>query len=147
MVTPGEFGKVIVAIIAAFLLLSVLLKLLDTFQARNKQRTVTGAAVGTGFVLSAGVSPLGTFASELAILYDLIPSAYPAWVGTFVAVETFFGLLFGFFTMKETGGWLGASSFVVGFSGGAALPYFPGVGVFLLFTAMLLMEFSPAERW
>jgi hypothetical protein len=133
--------------VAAFLLFVVIVRLIETFQTDNQQRTVTGIAIISGVMISVGVSPLGTFAEELAHLFEVVPTQYPEWITALLALETVFGLLYGFAIMGESGGLPAFASFGLALLGGLILLYSPLGGVFLILFAWILMEVSPANRW
>lgn len=133
--------------IAAFLLFAIIVRLIETFRTDNQQRTVTGIAIASGVMVSIGVSPLGTFAEELALLFEIIPTEYPEWVKTLLTLETVFGLLYGFAVMGQSGGLLAISSFGLALLGGLLLLYSPPGGLLLVLFAWILMEISPADRW
>lgn len=134
-------------LLVAFLLFAVIVRIIDTFRTDNQQRTVTGIAVTTGVLISIGVSPFGEFATELARLFEVIPSVYPEWIKALLAMETILGLLYGFGVMWKSGGLYAIASFVLALFGGLLLPYTPFIGIFLIIIAWILMEISPAERW
>lgn len=131
---------------AAFLLATVVVRIIDQMRAKRKQRTVTGVAITTGVISSLGLSPFGTIAVEVAKLSQLVPAVFPAWVSALVTVEMGIGLLYGFGVMWESG-LLAVGSFGLALIGGVFLPYSPGLGGLLVVFAWVLMEFSPADRW
>lgn len=133
--------------IAAFLLFAVIVRLIETFQTNNQQRTVTGIAIASGLMISIGVSPLGAFAEELAQLFEVVPTQYPEWIKALLTLKTVFGLLYGFIVMGESGGLLAVASFSLALLGGLILLYSPPGGLLLILLAWMLMEVSPADRW
>jgi len=133
--------------VAAFLLFAVIVRLIETFQTDNQQRTVTGIAIASGVMISVGVSPLGTFAEELAQLFEVVPTQYPEWIIALLTLETVFGLLYGFAIMGEIGGLPAVASFGLALLGGLMLLYSPPGGLLLILFAWILMEISPADRW
>lgn len=134
-------------LIAAFLLLAVIVQLIETFQTDNQQRTVTGIAIASGVMISVGVSPLGTFAEEVAQIFEVVPARYPEFIRALLTFETVFGLLYGFGIMGESGGLPAVMSFGLALLGGLILLYSPLGGLLLILFAWALMEVSPADRW
>ena len=133
--------------LAAFLLLAVIVRLIETFQTDHQQRTVTGIAIASGVMISVGVSPLGTFAEGIAQLFEVVPTHYPEFIKALLTFETAFGLLYGFSIMGDSGGLPAIASFCLALLGGLILLYSPLGGLFLILVAWVLMEISPAERW
>ncbi|WP_256296485.1 hypothetical protein [Haloarchaeobius salinus] len=133
--------------VAAALLFFVISNIIETFEKRNQQRSVTGIAGTSGLLLALGISPFKSLALDLSQLFVVVPTEFPAWIEVLVAVETALGLVYGFFLMWDSGGRLAIASFVVAFFGGILLVPAPLFGVSLFFLAWLLMEASPAERW
>lgn len=85
----------IAGVFAAFILVVVLIRIIETFQTENQQRTVTGYAFANGIPVSPGVSPFGAIASELAFLIGIVPGVFHEWVKPLLAVETVPGTLYG----------------------------------------------------
>lgn len=133
--------------IAAFLLFTVIARIIETFQTDNQQRTVTGIAITTGVMISIGVSPFETFAEELAQPFEVVPTQYPEWIKALLTLETVLGLLYGLGVMWESGGLFTVSSFALALFGGILLFYSPPIGLLLVFFAWMMMELSPADRW
>lgn len=146
-VPPGTVLEWIGGGIAAFLLAAVVLRIIDQMRAKRQQRTVTSVAVTAGVVASLGLSPFGTITIEVAQLSQLVPTRFPAWVSSLVAVETGIGLLYGLGVMWESGGFLATGSFTLALVGGVFLPNSPAFGFVLVLIAWVLMELSPADRW
>lgn len=145
-VSPKVALEVILGGFAAFLLASVVLRVINQLRRKDQQRTVTGVAITAGVVTSLGISPFGKIAAEVADLSQLVPSAFPTWVSALIAGETVIGLLYGFAVMWESG-MLAVGAFSLALAGGVFLPYSPILGFILIFLAWYLMELSPADRW
>lgn len=133
--------------VAAFVLLAVVVRIFGNFTTEYQQRTTIGAAVGSGLVISFGISPFGELASELAQFAEVVPAEYPEWIKALVSVDTVLGILYGFSVMWASGGLVAVGSFVLALLGGLLLAYSLSAGVLLIIFAWILMEFSPAERW
>jgi len=133
--------------VAALLIFGVIIRVIDVLKMQNQQRIVTGIALSSGITLSVGLSPFGSFAAELAQIFDIIPTEYPEWVKAIVAVETILGLLYGIAITWEHGRWLAVISFTLALLGGITLLYAPIGGVFLISMAWVSMELSSANRW
>jgi|AntRauTorckE6833_2_1112554.scaffolds.fasta_scaffold11643_4 hypothetical protein len=133
--------------LAAFVLLLIITKIIETQHTKNQKRSVTGIAVTTGLLLSISVSPETEIATALTITFDIIPEVYPSLIEGMLAVETVFGLIYGGKVMGESGGVLAILSFFFGLFGGFTLPIWPEMSVLFLLFGMFLMEISPADRW
>lgn len=145
-VEPSVMAEWLGGFFAALLLFAILVRIIETFQPKQQQRTVTGIAITSGVLIALGITPFGAIATELAQLFKTVPTEYPGLVKTLLTFETAFMLLYGLGKMHETGGYLAVISFVVGFFGGLFLPYYWS-GAFLIIASMLVMETSDGNRW
>lgn len=146
-VEPSIALNWIIGFIAAFFLFAVIARVIESFNTEAQQWSVTGIAVTNGLVLSLGLSPFGDFASEMAQLFELIPSEYPGIVGALITIETAFTLLWGLWVMWDSGKTFAVLSFSIAFVGGVMIPYSPALAVMLIMFGWLAMMASPADRW
>ncbi|WP_436931228.1 hypothetical protein [Halosimplex halobium] len=146
-VEPALLANVIVAVLAAYLLIIVFLKLFESLSGFGKRTTITGTVLFSGVMLSIGVTPLGALATELARGFEQIPSAYRTFIKTLLTVETAFSLLFALKKAVDTNEPLAVISYLSALFGGLLLPVQPTIGIGATIVAWLSMELAAVNLW
>ena len=135
--------------IGAALLIRVLAEIVGGYKAESQKRIITSIAVFNGLILELGLSPMGTFASQLVPLSPLLTVEFSNLIRSLITVGTALEILYGLGKMWEGSGGFGISAFILAFLGGAMIPYQDTmvVGTFLIVLAIPLMEIAPANQW
>jgi hypothetical protein len=131
--------------IAAFLLLWPILRIIDGFEIKNQQRVLETISILNGLMIPLGISPFGKFSNKLSEMSMVVPPEYPELIEAILTIETVLLLIFGLLIVIESGGSLGASSFILGFIGGMTLLVNPIIGTTTIALAYLLMEAAPSR--
>lgn len=142
-------GNWIIGGIGAALLFRVLAEIVGGYKAESQKRIITSIAVFNGLILEIGLSPMGTFASQLVPLSPLLTVEFSNLIRSLITVGTALEILYGLGKMWEGSGGFGISAFILALLGGAMIPYQDTmvVGTFLIVLAIPLMEIAPANQW
>ncbi|QLH83425.1 hypothetical protein [Halosimplex pelagicum] len=121
--------------------------IIDAMRNKEAKYLLSGVALTTGLVLSIGLSPLGTIASEAVAISPMLSVEASHFVEALVDVGTGFNLLFGGLYMYEKAKSPGVIAFYLNFISGFMFPIIPILGAAILAFSEFLLYLSPTSKF